>query len=223
RMLKNLYAASVAPAATKVASTAWKTIVASPTQVDTILEKAPTNTPSTAAYASTSAGLITFLNELTIARTKPTMAPPMANIQAFCTAEASTPPAVHRSPIKNQVTAAASTTVPSVMAVFSTTVSSVMRPRGAAVARPDDCPPAPPDRSILHCDGSAYCVVARPLNSALFAKTGLLLLMLPPGSLAPRAGGGGVGVSTDRKSTRLNSSHVKISYAVFCLKKKIKS
>src|SRR5436309_12638171 len=26
--------------------------------------------------------------------------------------------------------------------------------------------------------------------------------------------------STDRKSTRLNSSHVKISYAVFCLKKK---
>src|SRR5690606_41326258 len=34
----------------------------------------------------------------------------------------------------------------------------------------------------------------------------------------------GIGVaylqSLDRKSTRLNSSHVKISYAVFCLKKK---
>src|SRR6202043_1606216 len=28
--------------------------------------------------------------------------------------------------------------------------------------------------------------------------------------------------SADRKSTRLNSSHVKISYAVFCLKKKQK-
>src|SRR5690606_40252350 len=28
---------------------------------------------------------------------------------------------------------------------------------------------------------------------------------------------------SDRKSTRLNSSHVKISYAVFCLKKKKKS
>src|SRR5690606_39598381 len=28
---------------------------------------------------------------------------------------------------------------------------------------------------------------------------------------------------TDRKSTRLNSSHVKISYAVFCLKKKTKT
>src|SRR5690606_40406878 len=30
------------------------------------------------------------------------------------------------------------------------------------------------------------------------------------------------GVGVDRKSTRLNSSHVKISYAVFCLKKKKK-
>src|SRR5690625_6998138 len=30
------------------------------------------------------------------------------------------------------------------------------------------------------------------------------------------------GYSTDRKSTRLNSSHVAISYAVFCLKKKKK-
>src|SRR5690606_41579222 len=28
------------------------------------------------------------------------------------------------------------------------------------------------------------------------------------------------GIGIDRKSTRLNSSHVKISYAVFCLKKK---
>src|SRR5438874_10475766 len=34
-----------------------------------------------------------------------------------------------------------------------------------------------------------------------------------------RAGGGRSG---DRKSTRLNSSHVEISYAVFCLKKKKK-
>src|SRR5699024_11463593 len=30
------------------------------------------------------------------------------------------------------------------------------------------------------------------------------------------------GLSLDRKSTRLNSSHVSISYAVFCLKKKKK-
>src|SRR5438876_8738551 len=32
--------------------------------------------------------------------------------------------------------------------------------------------------------------------------------------------GGGGGASADRKSTRLNSSHPSISYAVFCLKKK---
>src|SRR5690625_6941428 len=30
-----------------------------------------------------------------------------------------------------------------------------------------------------------------------------------------------VGIGRDRKSTRLNSSHVATSYAVFCLKKKI--
>src|SRR5271167_5122321 len=30
----------------------------------------------------------------------------------------------------------------------------------------------------------------------------------------------GRGIGRDRKSTRLNSSHVSISYAVFCLKKK---
>src|SRR2546427_7478710 len=37
------------------------------------------------------------------------------------------------------------------------------------------------------------------------------------------AGSGiGRGVALDRKSTRLNSSHSQISYAVFCLKKKKK-
>src|SRR5437867_9075098 len=34
--------------------------------------------------------------------------------------------------------------------------------------------------------------------------------------------GGGTGSGADRKSTRLNSSHRTISYAVFCLKKKMK-
>src|SRR2546427_1071183 len=37
-----------------------------------------------------------------------------------------------------------------------------------------------------------------------------------------RADGRGVEESGDRKSTRLNSSHSQISYAVFCLKKKKK-
>src|SRR5690606_40417925 len=36
----------------------------------------------------------------------------------------------------------------------------------------------------------------------------------------PRVGVAAVRQHPDRKSTRLNSSHVKISYAVFCLKKK---
>src|SRR5690554_7178117 len=35
--------------------------------------------------------------------------------------------------------------------------------------------------------------------------------------------GGQERVEQDRKSTRLNSSHVRISYAVFCLKKKKKT
>src|SRR5699024_12225915 len=52
----------------------------------------------------------------------------------------------------------------------------------------------------------------------------------PTGGLAGSSTGGLVGSSTgglvgsptcgDRKSTRLNSSHVSISYAVFCLRKK---
>src|SRR5256885_9625172 len=43
------------------------------------------------------------------------------------------------------------------------------------------------------------------------------------GAFAARGGGdarGRHGESSDRKSTRLNSSHLVISYAVFCLKKK---
>src|SRR5690606_42038350 len=48
----------------------------------------------------------------------------------------------------------------------------------------------------------------------------------PAGPLQACAGGRGTAApqarppALDRKSTRLNSSHVKISYAVFCLKKK---
>src|SRR3712207_7857600 len=44
----------------------------------------------------------------------------------------------------------------------------------------------------------------------------------PPSSRSGRGGRSGdcAGVAEDRKSTRLNSSHANISYAVFCLKKK---
>src|SRR5947209_16570773 len=43
---------------------------------------------------------------------------------------------------------------------------------------------------------------------------------LPGLHLAPRGEGGRRILDLDRKSTRLNSSHANISYAVFCLKKK---
>src|SRR5439155_20032406 len=42
------------------------------------------------------------------------------------------------------------------------------------------------------------------------------------GSGGRHEAGAGPGPASDRKSTRLNSSHVAISYAVFCLKKKKK-
>src|SRR5699024_11396429 len=44
---------------------------------------------------------------------------------------------------------------------------------------------------------------------------------LPPAARDRR--GRGLGAAADRKSTRLNSSHVSISYAVFCWKKKTES
>src|SRR3712207_7318187 len=43
----------------------------------------------------------------------------------------------------------------------------------------------------------------------------LLRATFPPGSVT-----GAPKLAADRKSTRLNSSHANISYAVFCLKKK---
>src|SRR5690606_4672052 len=60
----------------------------------------------------------------------------------------------------------------------------------------------------LHCQDTENHI--ERLKSAFGA------LGLPPQIL-------GVLYDLDRKSTRLNSSHVKISYAVFCLKKKNKS
>src|SRR3712207_8435373 len=45
----------------------------------------------------------------------------------------------------------------------------------------------------------------------------------PVGHEAARDGAQGGSAAQDRKSTRLNSSHANISYAVFCLKKKKKT
>src|SRR5690606_41608258 len=68
---------------------------------------------------------------------------------------------------------------------------------------------------------SAYRGVrsALPVRDARIGR--IRRVEIPPREgLEGRREGGAVGV--DRKSTRLNSSHVKISYAVFCLKKKKK-
>src|SRR5258708_31435416 len=73
-------------------------------------------------------------------------------------------------------------------------------------------------------------MIRRPPRSTLFPYTTLFRFSHWRADLSPRAGHGGVlalrrGVflrlrDLDRKSTRLNSSHQIISYAVFCLKKK---
>src|ERR1041385_9297113 len=65
-----------------------------------------------------------------------------------------------------------------------------------------------------------FLMIRRPPRSTLFPYTTLFRSYLPsracpcPSRRAARAFRG------DRKSTRLNSSHGYISYAVFCLKKK---
>src|SRR2546422_3532951 len=80
-------------------------------------------------------------------------------------------------------------------------------------------------------------MIRRPPRSTLFPYTTLFrsVLVIEPASMSARvivrvevqvidAPGASepVGHETDRKSTRLNSSHGYISYAVFCLKKKKK-
>src|SRR5690349_23145933 len=79
-------------------------------------------------------------------------------------------------------------------------------------------------------------MIRRPPRSTLFPYTTLFRSASGLGGVVARraAAESGMPISTlrppdpepmpalDRKSTRLNSSHVEISYAVFCLKKKKK-
>src|SRR2546430_13518249 len=72
-------------------------------------------------------------------------------------------------------------------------------------------------------------MIRRPPRSTLFPYTTLFRSVVPAlddgGALfggRPAPGGEG-SMRGDRKSTRLNSSHSQISYAVFCLKKKKKN
>src|SRR2546427_4412705 len=88
-------------------------------------------------------------------------------------------------------------------------------------------------------------MIRRPPRSTLFPYTTLFRSGVRPGRRGVRLAGrgaeqpvrlpgprpeppldlpvGGRGRCADRKSTRLNSSHSQISYAVFCLKKKKKT
>src|SRR5215475_13613939 len=63
-------------------------------------------------------------------------------------------------------------------------------------------------------------MIRRPPRSTLFPYTTLFRSCRPPRASRRRYAAAGPCPRRDRKSTRLNSSHVKISYAVFCLKKK---
>src|SRR5206468_10507877 len=62
--------------------------------------------------------------------------------------------------------------------------------------------------------------ISLPAPNVVVARAGT-----PPDELSPEAVKGLLvnPIYTDRKSTRLNSSHDQISYAVFCLKKKKKN
>src|SRR2546427_12986623 len=76
-----------------------------------------------------------------------------------------------------------------------------------------------------------FLMIRRPPRSTLFPYTTLFRSQMRLAQAAPpdddqRSGLGkthllnAIGLELDRKSTRLNSSHSQISYAVFCLKKK---
>src|SRR5690242_21544017 len=60
-----------------------------------------------------------------------------------------------------------------------------------------------------------FAAVACALLAIVFALTAVIIAVWQTHRMA-----GLIGSMVDRKSTRLNSSHMSISYAVFCLKKK---
>src|SRR5438552_14683404 len=77
----------------------------------------------------------------------------------------------------------------------------------------------PPPRSTLF----PYTTLFRSPPAGCAPRFGLgdgCVVCGPPGLPAVAAAGFASSLGTDRKSTRLNSSHQIISYAVFCLKKK---
>src|SRR5690349_23187704 len=79
-------------------------------------------------------------------------------------------------------------------------------------------------------DSFFFLMIRRPPRSTLFPYTTLFRSVMTGENGADAEDAIGVFLvingeavrPEDRKSTRLNSSHVEISYAVFCLKKKIR-
>src|SRR2546430_3556100 len=69
-------------------------------------------------------------------------------------------------------------------------------------------------------------MIRRPPRSTLFPYTTLFRSIIGVrgggafGAFFDGVAARGIDIARDRKSTRLNSSHSQISYAVFCLKKK---
>src|SRR5947209_12032700 len=90
---------------------------------------------------------------------------------------------------------------------------------------------------VLHSSTRPFCLslcnlffclmIRRPPRSTLFPYTtlfrSLTLDLKHPDGKRVRAFDQALEDALDRKSTRLNSSHANISYAVFCLKKKKKT
>src|SRR5690349_23191410 len=74
---------------------------------------------------------------------------------------------------------------------------------------------SPPRRAVVSTERTAFfrrCATSRSSSSPARWPSESFMILNRSRSMT----------STDRKSTRLNSSHVEISYAVFCLKKKKK-
>src|SRR5690606_42067375 len=110
-------------------------------------------------------------------------------------------------------------------------------PSSHAVLSPMDCQTCPPPATLyilsLHDALPILIVVLAIMNGFASELRGRILSLVPHGFVESSEGGitqwpelmaelaSSPGV-IDRKSTRLNSSHVKSSYDVFCLKKKKK-
>src|SRR2546427_6140221 len=74
-------------------------------------------------------------------------------------------------------------------------------------------------RSLTRWTPAACAVILLVAGASLALPTGWILVAAPLGAVA-RTAAHLAAMRADRKSTRLNSSHSQISYAVFCLKKK---